>query len=540
MSAASPALAFPGSTTTVRTFNPWIVALAVVIPTFMEVLDTTIANVALRYIAGGLSAAVTDSQWVITSYLAANAIILPISGWIAAHIGRRNYLLASIAIFTTASLLCGMATSLNQLIFFRVIQGLAGGGLQPSSQGILLDSFPSEKQGAAQTMFGVAALIAPVIGPTLGGWLTDEYSWRWIFLVNLPVGLLALTFCYLVVQDPPYLQEERGRLKRQPFRFDTIGLSILVMTLVCWEILLSKGQEWDWFGDPFWRVQWLALLFVAGAAGLVWWESRQANPIVNFRPLRERNFSFSCLILFCAFGVLYATSTLLPGMLESLFGYDAFHAGLVLSPSGIFTIMTIIIGGRLIGAGTDARYLIGTGLLILAAGNFWMSRLNLEISPGQVIWPRVVTIAGLGFIFAPINVAAFLYIPRPLRGAAVGILALLRNEGGSAGTSIGQTLLERREQFHAVRLGENLDQLNPAVNSFISQAQGFFLQQTGDPAASHLMAWQSLENLRQQQTTALAYFDCFLIFAVVAASLALLVPFMKRSVAEKGSQIAAE
>jgi len=523
-----------------RVFNPWLVAMAVVIPTFMEVLDTTIANVALRYIAGGLSAAVTDSEWVITSYLAANAIILPISGWLAAHLGRRNYFLLSIAIFTLSSFLCGMATSLGQLILFRVIQGLAGGGLQPSSQGILLDSFPPEKQGAAQTMFGVAALLAPVVGPTLGGYITDEYSWRWIFLINIPVGIAALALCAIVVRDPDYLQDQRMELKKQPLNFDILGLSLLVMTMVCWEVVLSKGQEWDWFNDAFGRIQVLAALFLIGATSLVLWETRQSNPIVNFRPLLDRNFAPCCLIIFCAFGVLYGSSTLLPAFLESLFGYDAFHAGLVLSPAGVFTIIALIVVGALLGRGVDARWLIAIGLLILGAGNFWMSQLNLEISPWQVVWPRVVMITGLGMIFAPLNVAAFLYIPRSLRGAAVGLLALLRNEGGSVGTTMGQTITERREIFHALRLNENLDPFNPAVNSFFDQADAAFLQQTGDPAAAHQMALQSLEDLREQQASSLSYFDAFLIFAVVAVGLAFLVFVMKRSAAQKGQHVAAE
>jgi MFS transporter, DHA2 family, multidrug resistance protein len=523
-----------------RVFNPWIVAMAVVIPTFMEVLDTTIANVALRYIAGGLSAAVTDSEWVITSYLAANAIILPISGWLAAHLGRRNYFLLSIAIFTLSSFLCGTATSLGQLILFRIMQGLAGGGLQPSSQGILLDSFPPEKQGAAQTMFGVAALLAPVVGPTLGGYITDEYSWRWIFLINIPVGIAALVLCAMVVRDPEYLTDQRKELKKQPLNFDILGLSLLAMTMVCWEVVLSKGQEWDWFNDSFGRIQTLSALFLIGGISLVVWETRHSSPIVNFRPLLDRNFAPCCLIIFCAFGVLYGSSTLLPALLESLFGYDAFHAGLVLSPAGFFTIIALVVVGALLGRGVDARCLMAIGLVILGAGNFWMSQMNLEISAWQVVWPRVVMITGLGMIFAPLNLAAFLYIPRSLRGAAVGLLALLRNEGGSVGTTMGQTITERREIFHGLRLNEYLDQFNPAVNSYLAEAQTTFLQQTGDPAASQQMALQSLENLREQQASSLSYFDAFLIFAVLAVALAFLVLLMKRSTAQKGQHVAAE
>ena len=285
--------------------NPWVVAAIVVVPTFMEVLDTTIAVVALRYIAGGLSATVDDGEWVLTSYLAANAIILPITGWLSAHLGRRNYFLLSIGVFTLASGLCGLATSLNQLIFFRVIQGLAGGGLQPSSQGVLLDAFPREKQGTAMTLFGLAALLAPVVGPTLGGWITDQYSWHWVFLINVPVGLLAFAACYFKLQDPDYLVTARQELRKRPFSFDSVGLSLLVIVMVCWEVVLSKGQEWDWLGDPFWRVQTLVILFGAGLIALIFWELRHRSPVVNFRPLQERNFSACCIIIFCAYAVLY-------------------------------------------------------------------------------------------------------------------------------------------------------------------------------------------------------------------------------------------
>jgi MFS transporter, DHA2 family, multidrug resistance protein len=520
--------------------NPWFVAIAVVIPTFMEVLDTTIANVALRYIAGGLSASNVDSEWVITSYLAANATILPITGWLSAHFGRRRYFLFSIAVFTIASGLCGMATSLEQLILFRVIQGLGGGGLQPSSQGVLLDSFPAEKQGAAQTMFGVAALLAPVVGPTLGGYLTVNYNWRWIFYINLPVGAIGFLASYLLVDDPDYLKKERAELRRRPLNFDYIGLGLLVLIMSSWEVMLSKGQEWDWYNDPFLRVQTLFIVFVLCLGGLIFREMRIANPVVNFRPLGERNFAASCIIIFCAYGVLYGASTSLPGLLQNLFGYDAYVSGLVQSPSGFFSIMGLIVVGALIGRGIDARWLIALGLLIMAAGNYWMALMNLYISPGQVIWPRVVLIVGLSVIFVSINVAAFKYIPPHLRGAAVGLFALLRNEGGSVGTSLSQALEWRREHFHTARVGEFLDSLNPHVNAFFQEGRAFFFQQTGDPAASQKMALQALANLRDQQASSLAYFDDFWLFAVLSLALVCLVPLMKRSVAEKGEHIGAE
>jgi DHA2 family multidrug resistance protein len=457
---------------------------------------------------------------------------------LSAHLGRRNYFLLSIGVFTLASALCGMATSLNQLILFRVIQGLAGGGLQPSSQGVLLDAFPREKQGMAMTLFGLAALLAPVVGPTLGGWITDQYSWRWVFLINVPVGLLALAACYIKLRDPDYLTIARMELRKRPFSFDYIGLSLLVIVMVCWEVMLSKGQEWDWLGDPFWRVQTLAILFGVGLVGLILWELRHRSPVVNFRPLRERNFAACCLIIFCAYAVLYAASTALPGLLQSLFGYDALSAGLVMSPAGVFALLAMPVIGLLLGRGTDARWLIATALLVMAAGNYWMSQMNLDISPGQVVWPRVLVILGLSMCFAPANVAAYLYTPLELRGAAIGLLSLLRNEGGSVGTSMVQTLHERRDQFHTMRLGEYLDPFNAALNSFVEQAQGRL--DTGDPAALQQLAWQAIESLRQQQASALAYFDCFWISAMVTLALVFVVPLMKRSVAEKGTHVGGE
>jgi DHA2 family multidrug resistance protein len=520
--------------------GPWLVAVAVVIPTFMEVLDTTIANVALRYIAGGLSAPANDSEWVITSYLAANAIILPISGWLAIRLGRRNYFLLSIGVFTLASALCGMATSLPMLIAARVLQGLAGGGLQPSSQAILLDAFPPQKQGAAMTVFGVAALLAPVFGPTLGGYITDNYGWRWIFYLNVPVGLFALAMCRAVVTDPEYLREQRTALRNSHQRFDSTGLMLLAVAMIAWEVLLSKGQEWDWFGDPFWRVQTLTVIFVVGLFALIVRETSIPNPLINFRTLADRNYRICCITIFCAFGVLYANTTTLPGMLQSLFGYDATTSGLVLSPAGLFAVVMLFIVGALLTRGVDARYLMAGGLVTIAAGNFWMSRMNLEIGPWHVVWPRVVVIAGLSMLFAPLNVAAFLHIPKELRGAAVGLLALLRNEGGSVGTSVGKIIVDRREQFHTLRLNESIDPFNPSLGPVLNQGQQFFLEQTGDPAAAQQMSLYVLQELRDQQALSLAYFDVFWASAALAIVLIGLILFMRRAVAEKGAHIAAE
>ena len=520
--------------------NPWIVAAVVVVPTFMEVLDTSIANVSLRYIAGGLSVSVNDSEWVITSYLAANATILPITGWLAAHLGRRNYFLLSIVVFTVASGACGMATSLEQLILFRVIQGLSGGGLQPCSQGVLIDAFPLEKQGAAMTLFAIAGCLAPIVGPTLGGYLTVFHSWPWIFYINIPVGALAFLACYALLDDPDYLKKERARLLREPLNLDYIGLGLLVLVMTCWEVMLSKGQEWDWYNDPFWRVQTLFLLFVLGLGYFVFRQMRIANPVVNVRVLGDHNLAASSIIMFCVAGVMYGATTSLPGLLQTLFGYDAYLSGLVMSPAGISAMLMLLLSGILLGRKLDARWLILLGLLIMFAGNYWMSQMNLEISPSQVSWPRLVMFGGTALLFAPLNVAAFMYVPRHLRGAAVGLFNLIRNEGGSVGTSVAKTLVQRREQFHAARVGEFLDPLNPAVNSFLKQGREFFFQQTGDPAASQQLSLQALADLRQQQAISLAYFDDFWMFAVLSLALVFLILLMKRSVAEKEAHIRAE
>ncbi len=523
-----------------RPVNPWFIAGAVTIATFMEVLDTSIANVALRYIAGGLSAAESDSEWIITSYLAANASVLLLSGWLSSYFGRRNYYLASLAIFTAASAACGLAQSLPELIVFRILQGLGGGGLQPVTQAVLVDTFPPEKQGAAQAFFGISALVAPVLGPTLGGYIADNYSWEWIFFINIPPGLLALAINYALLHDPDYLKEQRANLRSKPLRFDFIGLGLIVLSMAFMEIVLSKGQEWDWFGDPFGRVQFLTIGFAVGIVSLILWELRHPSPVLDLRPFADRNFAASGLIAYIAFAITYAAMVLLPGMLQTLFGYNAVWSGLVMSPAGLFSIPTMAIVGYLIGKKFDARWIIIFGAILMWAGASWYSQMNLGVSPEQLVWPRVVQQVGTASLFAPLSVAAFVYLPKELRGPAAGIFAALRNEGGSAGTTLGKTMVARRLPVHTDRLVETLNPFNTPFNEAMQGLRSFFYQQTGDPVGSQMMALDAIDQLRQQQAAAMAYLDAFWLFGILALSLIPLTFLMRRSVAEEGMHVGAE
>ncbi len=523
-----------------RTINPWIVAAAVVIPTFMEVLDATIANVALRYIAGGLSAPATDSEWVITSYLAANAIILPMSGWLSMRLGRRNYFLISIAIFTIASALCGMAPNLNALIAFRVLQGLAGGGLQPSSQGVLLDAFPPEKQGAAQTMFGIAALLAPVVGPTLGGYITDNYGWSWIFYLNIPVGAFALFMCWSVVRDPPYLTEQRKQLKSSKQRFDTLGLILLSTTMSSWEILLSKGQEWDWFGDPFWRVQILTAVFVFGLGALIIREMKIANPLVNFRTLKDRNFRSCCIIIFCAFGVLYANTTQLPAAVAAIVRIRRDDLG-----PGAFA------GGVVRGAHADGRrdapaarnrcaLSDGGGIACAGAGEF----LVFATQPGhQPVAGRLAARGGDRGSLDALRAAQCRRVPAHPEGTA-------RRRRG-----VARAAAQRRRQCRDLH-GPDRPGTPRAISHVAGERKARPAQPRGEPALHDgkaiLLATQrrpdplpandagcGSEQARHRQALSLAYFDVFWVSAALAMGLVFLVLLMRRSVAEKGAHVAA-
>ena len=513
-------------------FNPWFIALTVTLATFMEVLDTSIANVALPHIAGSLSASHDEATWVLTSYLVANAIALPLSGWMSNLIGRKRYYMLCVLIFTVSSALCGMATSLGQLIFFRILQGIGGGGLQPSEQAILVDTFPGEKRGMAMAVYGMAVLVAPILGPTLGGWITDNYSWRWIFYINLPIGAISLVLSSIVLEDPPDLVAARQARRGKPLRIDAVGLGLLALGLGALEIIYDKGQQDDWFGSHFI----VALMVIAGVSlvAVIFWEWNHPEPIINLRVFLDRNFTCASLVIFCAFIVLYGTTILLPQMLQTIFGYSATRAGLVLSPGGIFTMMEMPLVGYLLGRRLDARVLIVCGLATVSGASYWLSTLNLDVSPMQLTVPRIVQMLGMGMIFAPLNTAAYLYIPRSQTGNATGLFNLVRNEAASIGIAAATTLLARRSQFHQARLIEHIDPFNPAADTALASFAKAAAAAGLDAVAAQNQAMGLLYRTVQRHAMALTYFELFHLYAIGLLMVIPLVFLMKRSVAQKG------
>lgn len=516
--------------------NPWVVALTVTLATFMEVLDTSIANVSLPHIAGSLSASVEESTWVITSYLVANAIILPLSGWLSSVVGRKRFYMTCVALFTLSSALCGMATSLEQLVFFRVLQGLSGGGLQPSEQAILVDTFPPAKRGMAMAVYGFAILTAPVLGPTLGGWITDNYTWRWIFFINIPVGCLSLLLSGMILEDPPYLKAQRAARRGQPFRIDLIGIGLIALGLGALEVVLDKGQTEDWLHSPF--IVRLAVVAAVALAAAVIWELRHPDPIVNLRLFRDRNFTFAAVGVFFAFAVLYGSTVLLPQMLQTLMGYTAFQSGLVMSPAGIATMLEMPIIGIMLSRGVDARWLIAAGLATVATASLWMAGMNLEISPGQVIMPRVVQTMGAGLLWVPINTAAYAYIAKDQVNNASGLFNLIRNEGSSVGVALSTTLLQRRAQFHQFRLTEHVSALDPETVTSLDRLTQAALSGGADPVLAQRQGLRMMYGMVQREALAMSYFDLFWIFGMLSLLCIPLVFLMRRAVAEGGGMAA--
>jgi MFS transporter, DHA2 family, multidrug resistance protein len=516
--------------------NHWIVALTVTLATFMEVLDTSIANVALPYISGGLAVGRSQATWVLTSYLVANAIVLPLSGWLMGLFGRKRFYMTCVVLFTVSSAFCGAAPSIELLIFFRVLQGLGGGGLQPSEQGILIDTFPRHQLGMAMALYGVAIVVAPILGPVLGGYISDNYSWRWIFYLNVPIGIVSLVLTHFIVRDPPGMDEEVRANWRRGLKIDYVGLALVSLGLGSLEVLYAKGQEWDWFGDPFWRVQTFFLTMVVGLGAFIIWELRHSDPMINLRLLGERNFLACGLIIYMVFAVLYGGNVATPGMLQELFGYDAFHAGLVLSPPVFFTMGMMAVSGFLLGKKVDARYIIPLGLLCLAGGSYWQAHLDLYASPYTLIAPRCVQMTGVGMLFVPLNNAAYLHLPARQVNNAAGLFNMLRNEGGSLGIAIVEVLVDRRGQFHHLRLAEHVTSLNPAVDRWVQYfAQTRMVRGGVTQAAADQQGMGLLSRMVYNQAREMAYLDPFWVFSIMALAALPLILLMKKAVTKGGA-----
>jgi DHA2 family multidrug resistance protein len=454
--------------------NPWLIAVAVMAATFMEILDTSVANVALPHIAGNLAATTEEATWVLTSYLVSNAIVLPITGWLGLYFGRRRLLILCIALFTAASVLCGLAPNLGFLIVARVFQGIGGGAMLPISQAALLESFPREKQGVAMATFGMGVIVAPILGPTLGGWITDNYSWRWIFYINVPVGVFAILMAQAVLEDPPYIKHAKVE------RVDAQGFLFLAVWLATLQILLDKGQQEDWLASDL--ICWLAAISAFCFLGFVIRELNTAHPIVNLHVLKNRNFAAGIVLITCLGGVLYGTTAALPIFLQTLMGYPALESGLTLSPRGLGAFVTTFVVGRLVGRVRN-RWLITVGFTLLAVSSFWLGHLNLQISMWQVIWPSVLNGVAISFIFVPLTTSTMGYLPQAQIGNATGIFNLMRNLGGSLGIALVSTLLVRRAQVHQALMVGHLTPYDPVYQDRLTALQHALASQTGSVAA---------------------------------------------------------
>jgi MFS transporter, DHA2 family, multidrug resistance protein len=502
--------------------NPWIIALAVTLATFMEVLDTSIANVALPHIAGSLSAGQDESTWVLTSYLVSNAIILPLSGWLSSIIGRKRFYMSCVFVFTVSSLLCGLAPNLPALIIFRILQGAGGGGLQPSEQAILADTFPPAKRGMAFAVYGIAVVMAPAIGPTLGGWITDNYTWRWIFFVNIPVGILSLLLTSRLIQDPPYLR----RRKLSETKIDYIGLGFVAIGLGCLQIVLDKGQRDDWFESHF--ILTLSIIAAASLIFVVWWEWRHKDPIIDLHLFKERTFAVSNLLMFMLGFALLGSTLLLPLFLQTLMGYTAELSGMALSPGGFAIMVLMPLVGFLLSR-YDARYLLIFGLSMLSFSLYHMTSFNLGIDFKTAAVARVLQAVGLAFLFVPINTAAYAFLPREKNNAASGLMNLARNIGGSVGISFVTTMLDRRTQKHLSDLMTHLTSANSQFQAMLRGVAQSLIAHGTSAADAQQQAYGVVQNIIQQQATMLAYIDNFYILATIILAMVPLVFLMKKT-----------
>ncbi|HVJ05948.1 MAG TPA: DHA2 family efflux MFS transporter permease subunit [Candidatus Saccharimonadales bacterium] len=498
--------------------NPWIITIAVMLATFMEVLDTTVVNVSIPHIAGNLSATYEEGTWVVTSYLVANAIILPMAGWLATYFGRRRMLLACVAGFSIASLLCGMATSLPQLIIFRVLQGLAGGGLQPLAQAILLETFPKEKHGQAMAAFGLGIIVAPIVGPTLGGWITDNYTWRWIFYLNIPVGVFSLIMMTRYVHDPSYIK------RKNDASVDLWGIGLLALGLGALQILLDTGQRKDWLGSRDIRIE--AFLCIAGLLAFVIREMTVENPIVDLRALKDRSFGVGVLLMSAVGFCLYASLVLLPQYLETLLNYPSMQAGLALSPRGLGSFaLTFVVGA--IASRVDVRKLLIIGFLVGAVTMFMFSGLNLNAGYWDIFWPQAVQGGAVACIFIPLSAAAMSHVPREKMGNATSIFNLMRNIGGSVGIAMMTTLLARRQQMHQSRLIEHIRSGQPHVSAQLHQFTQFFVLKGYDPVTASRQAYGAMLGQVQQHAAMLSFVEAFKVMGLVFLAMIPLIVLLK-------------
>jgi len=515
-------------------YNPWLVAVVVALAAFMEVLDTSIANVALPYMAGNLGASNDQSTWVLTSYLVSNAIILPISGWLAGAWGRKRFFMGCLGIFTVSSLLCGIAPSLGFLLIFRVLQGGGGGGLQPMAQAILADSFPPQQRGLAFALYGITAILAPTIGPTLGGWITFNYSWRWIFFINLPVGVVTWFLLRRFVEDPPYLKRLRGA----GVKLDYVGIALLILGIGALQVLLDKGQEDDWFGSSF--ITTMVVLATVCLISLVIWESLQKAPIIDVRMFKNFNFASSSLMMFTLGILLFSSLVLMPQFLQTLLGYTSELAGLALSAGGLVLLLEMPLIGQMT-TKFQARYMVAFGWLALSVAMYYSTkRIDLQISFSAAVWLRIAQVIGLGFLFVPITLAAYIGISPEKNNSVAGIINFMRNMGSSVGTSFVTTSIARRSQFHHARLVDKTGVDNPSfLNSANDLTQHLANQGVGKHEAQ-IQAYARIYQSLQAQAASLAYIDTFMILAVGAAIMFCLAFLLKKNNPGAGAAMIAE
>jgi MFS transporter, DHA2 family, multidrug resistance protein len=493
--------------------NPWIVAFAVMFATFMEILDTTVVNVSIPHIAGNLAATVEEGTWVVTSYLVSNAIILPMSGWLSNYMGRKRLLLTCVAGFTLTSLCCGLATSLTMLIFFRILQGVTGGGLQPLAQAILLETFPKEKHGQAMAVFGLGILLAPILGPTLGGWITDNYSWRWIFYLNLPVGAVSLLMMYRFVFDPPYIRRSEGPV-------DLPGIGFLALGFGTLQVVLDTGQRKDWFASTY--IQFFTTTCVIGLISFVIRELTASHPVVDLRALRDRSFSTGVFLITLLGFVLYSSLVLLPIFVQTLLGYPAYQAGLALSPRGVGALATTPLAGYLTSK-TDPRRLLVVGLVLGSATMFQLSGLNLNAGYTDILWPQVLQGVALSFLFIPLMASSMARISRENMGNATSIFNLMRNIGGSFGIASMTTFLVRRTQMHQNQLIGRINPGNIEAQRMLHGMQAWFYAHGSDSYDALRKAIGAVYGMVQKHASMLSFVEAFWIMGVMFL---IMVPFI--------------